>query len=509
MKNNILKLSNIQFTLVFSVLIYVVHNTINIDKFTKWFIFKDVLDYSGIIAFFLIGLFLFISIFSLFAHRYVIKSFAIFVVISSAASTYFIQKYSIAVDRSMILNVWYTDTTESLPLISSSMIPYVIFLILIPIAIILKIKISFDKPLKHLVKIIITFILSIVLALCLVYLKFNSIHKAGNASKKYIVFQLVPINFIVGIGSAIKNNIQDKYKTNAKQPEIKGRVLSNDDLVIVLAVGETSRQKNFALYGYGKETNPLLSKKNGIHALNGIAKYGSTIHAIPNILSRDDIKLASVTSFLDIPTSCYSNYTVYGNCGTVEEIMVHNCGHDGHCYDEDVIPLLKNDLESYKSGKKMTILHIGGGSHGPIYSDRSPKEFQKFKPQCEDPDVINKCTKEELYNAFDNTILYVDYVVSNIIDTLDNAKVPYVFFYISDHGESLLENDRIFHGMPPGIKLPEEQAAVPLLVKSSIPIDVIKKDEYKQQDIYDTILDLFSIEIDILKKDRVFVNKKN
>jgi glucan phosphoethanolaminetransferase (alkaline phosphatase superfamily) len=84
-------------------------------------------------------------------------------------------------------------------------------------------------------------------------------------------------------------------------------------------------------------------------------------------------------------------------------------------------------------------MHIGGGSHGPSYHERYPTEFQKFQPICKDADVVNKCTKEELYNTFDNTILYVDYVVSNIIKTLDKSKVQYVFFYLSDHGESLLE----------------------------------------------------------------------
>jgi lipid A ethanolaminephosphotransferase len=98
-------------------------------------------------------------------------------------------------------------------------------------------------------------------------------------------------------------------------------------------------------------------------------------------------------------------------------------------------------------------------------------------------------------------------VLGKILDTLDTSKVPYVFIYLSDHGESLLEEGRIFHGMPPGIDLPPEQAQIPLIVKSSIPITVIKRAEYKQQDIFDTILGLFSIETKILNKDRIFIKK--
>jgi lipid A ethanolaminephosphotransferase len=188
--------------------------------------------------------------------------------------------------------------------------------------------------------------------------------------------------------------------------------------------------------------------------------------------------------------------------------MVSNCKHEEGCYDEDVIPLLKNDLKSYKSGQKLVVLHIGAGSHGPLYYTRHPKEFQLFNPQCRSADVMNECTKEELYNSYDNTIIYTDYVVANLIYTLENAKVPYIFIYLSDHGESLLEEGRVFHGMPPGIDLPYEQAHIPLLVKSSVPINIIKKDEYKQPYLYDTILDLLGIETKLLNKKNIFIERK-
>ncbi len=503
------QISSIKYILIFITLVYVVNNILIIEKFTKWFTDKGVLDFTGLIAYFIVGLFLSIALFTVFAHKYIIKGFSIFVVICSTASIYFISKYDVAVDRSMVLNVWHTDSIESLSLLSVEMISYIIFLMIIPIILIIRTNIIFDRPVKHLLKLTVTFVLAIAISVSAVYLKFNSIHKAGNKSNKYIAYQLVPVNFIVGIGSAIKHYIKKNYKFESKPVKIEGKVLSNDDLVVVLAVGEASRQKSSSLYGYERDTSPLLSKKDDIHALNGIAKYGSTIYAIPNILSRDDIKLASITSALGIKTTCYSNFKLYGNCGTVEEVMVSDCGHDGKCYDEDVVSLLKEDLKSYKTGQKMVVLHVGGGSHGPIYGDRYPEEFQYFKPRCKDADVINKCTKEELYNSYDNTMIYVDYVVSKLIDTLEESKVPYIFIFVSDHGESLLENGRIFHGMPPGIDLPEEQAQVPLLIKSSIPITIRKQEEYKQQAVYDTVLDLLSIEVDLLRKDKVFIKKSN
>ncbi len=505
-----LRLSKIKFILIFVSFIYVANNALVLDKLTKWFTTNGLLDTGGFVAYFTIGLCLSIALFTILAHKYIIKAFAIFIITCSAISTYFISKYDIAVDRSMIQNVFNTDKVESLALISSNMLPYLVFLLIIPIFVILKTKIIFDSPLKHILKSVFLFFTVLLIGVCLVYLKFNSLHIAGNKSQKYILYQLSPVNFIIGLGSALKHKIRDDFKflSKAKDVPIKGKVLKQEDLIVVLAIGETSRQKNFTLYGYkGNETNPLLSQKKGLYALNGIAKYGSTIYAIPNILSRDDIKLATISSKLGIKTTCFANFQMYGNCGVVEEVKVSDCKY-GDCYDEDVLTLLKKDLSSYTSAQKMIFLHLGGGSHGPLFHKRYPPNFQRFKPMCKDADVLNNCTKQELYNSFDNTILYVDYVLSNIIDELEKTKKPYIFIYVSDHGESLLENGRIFHGMPPGVKLPDEQAQVPLLVKSNLPLTIDKKDEYKQQEIYDTILDLLSIDVEQLRKDKVFIHKK-
>ena len=73
--------------------------------------------------------------------------------------------------------------------------------------------------------------------------------------------------------------------------------------------------------------------------------------------------------------------------------------------------MLEDNLRTYASGYRFVVLHLGGGSHGPVYSDRHPPEFQRFKPMCTEADVANQCTVEQLYNSYDNTILYTDYVL--------------------------------------------------------------------------------------------------
>ncbi len=504
-----LSLSHISFAIIYTLTVYLVFNVLTIGKVVQWFSIDSRIDYAGLTAYLVFGYSFFLSSFLLFAHPRVIKLVASLLIVFSAAATYFINKYNISVDHSMVMNTLHTDSTEVTGLLSLQMLPYALLLIVLPLLLVYKIDIRFNRGWRYLPLSLGVMLLSLVIGITGVYANYNSIHRAANISHKDIIYKLVPVNVINSLGSAAISSYQDWYEKNKNPVVITGKVTRPDDLIVVLAVGETSRQKSFSLYGYDrKNTNPVLSGIDDLHLLNGIARIGSTLLALPEILEKNDIKLPAITSKLGIDTACYVNYTLYDNCAVPGEVRVSNCGHGGKCYDEDVLPLLEKNLDNYQSGYRFVVLHLGGGSHGPTYRDRFPAEFQRFKPQCKDADVVNKCTREELYNTFDNTILYVDYVLGQIIDRLENTGKPYVFIYVSDHGESLLEEGRIFHGMPPGMPLPPEQRQVPLIVKSSVPIEIDQRDEYPQNDIFDSVLELFTIQSDQVDHQRSFIHRK-
>lgn len=507
-----LQVSHTTFSVVFSVLLYATCNALNIEKLAKWFYGKDGLDYSALFAYLLVGLSLFIVFFVLLAHRRTIKPLALVFVVVSATVTYFISKYNVAIDSSMIQNAIHTDSTEVGQLLSLQMIPYVVFLVLLPAVVISSLDITFRPKGWYLVASLKLISIALFVAIAALYLNYNAIHRAGNVSNKYIVYSLVPVNVISGALSVVSKSVGPllALASDKKDVEISGHVSSPDNLVVVLAIGESSRRKNFSIYGYDRRnTNPVLQKTEGLHLLNGIAKIGTTLYALREILEKNDIKLTTLVSRLGVPTSCYVNYTLYDNCASVGETKVANCGHGGKCYDEDVVPLLENDLKTYVSGYRFVVLHLGGGSHGPTYADRYPPEFQQFEPMCHDADVANQCTIEQIYNTYDNSILYVDHVLGQIIERLDRSRVPYVFIYLSDHGESLLEDGRMFHGMPPGMPLPAEQAEIPLIVKSSVPISIVKRPQYHQQDVFDTVLDLLSIQAASFDKSGSFIQKRS
>ena len=61
------------------------------------------------------------------------------------------------------------------------------------------------------------------------------------------------------------------------------------------------------------------------------------------------------------------------------------------------------------------------GSHGPAYHERSPAAFKRFMPECTS-NALQNCSREELVNAYDNTIAYTDHFLASTIRWLKNPQ---------------------------------------------------------------------------------------
>jgi len=107
------------------------------------------------------------------------------------------------------------------------------------------------------------------------------------------------------------------------------------------------------------------------------------------------------------------------------------------------------------------------GSHGPAYSERYPPEFEVFKPACRSNE-LQRCTTQEVVNAYDNSILYTDHVLAKQIDLLqaNASRFDSMLLYASDHGESLGEQGIYLHGLPYSFA-PRVQKEVPMLLWAS------------------------------------------
>ena len=115
--------------------------------------------------------------------------------------------------------------------------------------------------------------------------------------------------------------------------------------------------------------------------------------------------------------------------------------------------------------KILIVLHTST-SHGPSYYKKYPVQFEHFTPVCKSVELSN-CSKVELINAYDNSIVYTDYILSKVIEDLkDLSEYKSTMIFVSDHGESLGEKNLYMHGLPMSIA-PKEQYEIPFIVWTS------------------------------------------
>jgi lipid A ethanolaminephosphotransferase len=137
------------------------------------------------------------------------------------------------------------------------------------------------------------------------------------------------------------------------------------------------------------------------------------------------------------------------------------------CLDEALLTGLDQRLaalpEAQRARGVVLVLHQMG-SHGPAYYKRSPPQRKPFMPECA-TNVLQQCPPDQLVNAFDNSIAYTDHVLARGVAWLaqQQARFDPALLYVSDHGESLGENNLYLHGMPYALA-PREQTHVPMLM---------------------------------------------
>jgi len=149
----------------------------------------------------------------------------------------------------------------------------------------------------------------------------------------------------------------------------------------------------------------------------------------------------------------------------------------------------------------LIVLHTST-SHGPSYSKKYPPQFETFKPVCNSVELGN-CSQTELINAYDNTIIYTDYILNNIIENLKQLKeYKSTMMFVSDHGESLGEKNLYMHGLPISIA-PKEQYEIPFIVwlsdNSSKQLKPHKT--LSQNHVFHSVLNFLNIESPIYKEE--------
>ncbi|PZL99659.1 lipid A phosphoethanolamine transferase [Acinetobacter nosocomialis] len=417
--------------------------------------------------------------------KWTAKIFAILLVFIGGFSSYFVNTLGVIISPDQIQNIAQTDVAEATDLLSLRFGLWTIFFVILPIFLITQVKLKSEKILPLLLK----KVLSIALAFAVVggllfayYVDFAAIFREHRDLKGMIS----PQNTISSVMSyyrkkAPKKNLPlVKYGEDAHQVQQTQKDLPK---LMVLVVGETARAESFSLNGYAKNTNPELSKQDILNFSQVSSCGTATAVSVPCMFSgmpRTDYdeQLASHREGLqDIAkragyqvTWIDNNSGCKGACDRVEQYQIpedlkQKWCKDGECLDGILIDSLKQYLASIPKDDKrprLVVLHQMG-SHGPAYYKRAPEGYQPFKPTC-DTNAIQGCSPAELLNSYDNTIVYTDHVLSQMINTLKEvSNYQTGLWYLSDHGESTGEHGMYLHGSPYSIA-PSQQTHIPMIM---------------------------------------------
>ncbi len=315
--------------------------------------------------------------------------------------------------------------------------------------------------------------------------------------------QLYPVNICYNLYLAFERNAaSENYKEASRNFKFEAKSERSLDVpeVYVMVVGETARAHNFSLYGYPRNTNPLLSKTPGIKAFPNATTQSNTTHkSVPMLLSAasaEDFErlfhekgiLAAFkeagfhTVFISNQLPNHSFIDFLGEQADEHYFLKKEDALQGNHYDEDLLQKLdeilpKADASSsahYRYRKLFVVLHTYGSHFN--YQERYPRSFAYFKPDSRSE--AKSENRRDLLNAYDNTIRYTDYILHGIIERLQKwegiqTKTDGVYgqpisamLYTSDHGENIFDDDRhlFLHAAP---KASDYELHVPFIIWTS------------------------------------------
>lgn len=317
--------------------------------------------------------------------------------------------------------------------------------------------------------------------------------------------QLYPVNICYNLYLAFERNAaSENYREASRNFKFDARSEHSATApeVYVMVVGETARAHNFSLYGYPRNTNPLLSKTPGIKAFPNVTTQSNTTHkSVPMLLSAasaEDFErlfhekgiLAAFkeagfhTVFISNQLPNHSFIDFLGEQADEHYFLKKEDASQGNHYDEDLLQKLDEILPladasssahyHYRYRKLFVVLHSYGSHFN--YQERYPRSFAYFKPDSRSE--AKSENRRDLLNAYDNTIRYTDYILHGIIERLQKwegvqTKTDGVYdqptsamLYTSDHGENIFDDDRhlFLHAAP---KASDYELHVPFIIWTS------------------------------------------
>jgi heptose-I-phosphate ethanolaminephosphotransferase len=272
-------------------------------------------------------------------------------------------------------------------------------------------------------------------------------------------------------------NLNNKNIENQIEKLKLKSVKNNTRKTYVLIIGESTSKHHLSLYGYWRNTNPLLAKRNDIVVYNDVVGTNTstieclgkclTVQSITDTLHNfSSVNILDIANAMGIKTYWLSNQTndaFYKNSIVtaanraqqvhfIADDVLQNKIADDAQFDELLLPLLQQALQDSAS-EKLIVLHLIGCHFK--YDKRMPEAFKVFNGNdsvaAKMPFADSK-SKQYAVNNYDNAVLYNDYVVNKIFNLLDSYKPSQNIssIYFSDHADEVYDYRNFIGHTPQG-----------------------------------------------------------
>ncbi len=445
---------------------------------------RDAYEVLFIGAVLVVALSLLTLFFQLLMGRRTFKPLATALLLVSSAAAYFISEYGIVIDAGMLTNVLESDPAEMADLLTPKLLAYVVGLGVLPSLLLWTLTIAYRPFWQELRVKGLALVMAVVLVslAALPFVQMTSVFR----QHRMLLDAFMPLNYLSAVGEYGRKRLR---RAPSAPTEVAGDAhktaawgARHRKSVTVIVLGETARAKSFSLNGYERTTNPLLATVPGLINFPRAYSCGTdTAQSLPCMFSGMGHAEFSIEragrqeGLLDVLQRVGFDVLwrenqggCKGVCNGVRTELMEGAGTRtlfelGGARDEKLLEGLPEKIAALK-GHGVIVLHMMG-SHGPAYYKRYPAAFERFKPACKESQ-FSRCTTSQIVNSYDNTIVYTDYVLFRLIELLrarDVEDVPTAMVYLSDHGESLGEDNIYLHGLPYAFA-PDVQKHIPMVM---------------------------------------------
>jgi lipid A ethanolaminephosphotransferase len=415
--------------------------------------------------------------------RWTLKPVLALLLIVSAASSHFMLSYGVIIDPSMVVNTLQTDAREAADLFNLRLLITLLLVGIVPAVLVWRAPLHYGHWGRRLKANLLLIPAALVVAVLVLLASFQPLASSMRTHKS-LRYMMNPLNTLYAVGHLATAPLQtsrgplqplgqDAHLSASAAPHAGQR-----PPLLLLVLGETARAGHFTMNGYGRATTPELAAAGVATFTNAWSCGTSTAESVPCMFShlgRENYKgreqdfetVLDVLAHAGLGVLWVDNQAgCKGVCDRVPHISTEAlpCAANEACFDEAMLGLLDAEIAKLPAAQRergvVVVLHQMG-SHGPAYHKRSPPAYKRFLPECTSNE-LQHCTRDEVVNAYDNSIAYTDHFLGEAMRWLTQRESTWrsAMVYVSDHGESLGENNLYLHGLPYAIA-PDVQKHVP------------------------------------------------